>query len=648
MVLAAGLLLILLGGLAAAVLRERPEAAGRAVRALFVAGAVMSAAPAFGVLGGGEGGTWQVSGGLPGGPWVFGLDALTAVFTLAILGISAVIVFYAVPYFAGAGRARAGAAHLLVTVLVVAMVGVVLARSVLAFLIAWETMALAGWALIVLERERLDVRRAGLLYLAATHTGTLALFGLFAHWGSGATDLTFASLAEAAAAGRISTVWVALLALFGFGMKAGVVPLHFWLPAAHSAAPSPVSALLSGLMIKLGIYGLMRVIVLAGAVPAWWGWLLLGLGVLSGVPGVIWALAQHEIKRLLAFHSVENIGLILLGLGAGVLGAAYGAPAVAVLGYAGAVLHVVNHALFKSLLFLGAGSVVHATGVHEIDRLGGLAKAMPWTAGTFLIGSAAIVGLPPLNGFVSEWLIFRSLLGAGTFEGTGRVAILVAAVLGLIGALALACFAKVFAAVFLGTRREAVAPAHEAPGGMVGAMLTLSLACLAVGLLPVLILPGMLRAGAQLAAVPYDPASAAAAGALPITILALVLTALAVGVAVLVRSHRAGDRRAVTWGCGYPEPTARMQYTASSFAAPLLFAFRAMTNVRVTRTADTYATHGGDPVLEGVVLRLGHWIRTVSERLRPIQQGRLSLYLVYIVVTALVLLGWLLVAGGPA
>ena len=278
-----------------------------------------------------------------------------------------------------------------------------------------------------------------------------------------------------------------LLALVGFGFKAGFVPMHFWLPPAHAAAPSHVSALMSGIVIKTGIYGLLRVVLLLGGAPAWWGWIVLGLGIISGVLGVLWALAQHDIKRLLAYHSVENIGIILMGIGVGVLGVAYHAPLVAMLGFTGGLLHTVNHAVFKSLLFLGAGAVYRATGTRNMEELGGLARRMPLTWLAFLIGAAAIVGLPPLNGFVSEWLVYQGLFATSQSSDVLRLAVLGIPALALIGALALACFTKVAGVVFLGTPRTAHASrATEVGRGRYLPALALAVTCLALGVAPAL------------------------------------------------------------------------------------------------------------------------------------------------------------------
>ena len=373
-----------------------------------------------------------------------------------------------------------------------------------------------------------------------------------------------------------------LLALVGFGIKAGVLPLHFWLPGAHAAAPSHVSALLSGVMLKMGIYGLLRVLSLLGSPPAWWGWTVLALGLASAVLGVLWALAQHDLKRALAYSSVENIGIIVLGLGLGALGTAYDQPAVALLGFAGALLHTLNHALFKSLLFLGAGAVVHATGTREIDRLGGLARRMPRTALAFLIGSVAIVGLPPLNGFVSEWVVGQvSARGAGPDSAGLRG---LGAGLGMVGGLALACFVRVTAGYSWAGR------VHPRPRcGMNrprGSMLALA----------------VLSSGWRLPAIAVRPA-ASSSGRLsrrhrgndrgrvccyerpPFPWHPRCTAGDAAGAAVGLRL-RAGRLQepviGMTWGCAYGRPDRRMQYTASSFSAPVLRAFGSVAAPRVS------------------------------------------------------------------
>ena len=680
MLLALGLASILLGGIAVVA-----GARESLFRLLVGTGCVLGVVPAVRVLLGAPAILVSLGAPGPGGPWVFGIDALSALFLLAIFIVGAACAMYGLTYLTpthdagvgstsgaqigtssadeGPGRRGIAGAHGLMALLIVAMALVVAARAAIPFLIVWEVMAVVAYFLVVVESEQATVRRAGMIYLVTTHAGTLALFALFAAWGSSATDLTFTALAAAAPRLPSGGAAVLVLALIGFGIKAGLVPLHFWLPEAHAAAPSHVSAIMSGVVIKMGIYGLLRVVALMGVVPAWWGWLVLALGVASGVLGVVWALAQHDIKRLLAFHSVENIGIILLGMGVGALGLAYGHPAVAMLGFAGAALHTLNHALFKSLLFLGAGSVIHATGTRDIERLGGLARRMPRTAATFLVASVAIVGLPPLNGFVSEWVVYRAILRVGLVADASRIAVLAAPGLALIGALALACFAKVVGIIYLGTPREAAAAtAHESAPGMTRPLIGLAAACAAIGLLPVFVLPPMMRVAAAVAGEagarramadgslptsPLAPDALVGLGANALTWLASGLTlAMIAGWFARAAFARRGVRRGATWGCGYPVATMRMQYTASSFAGPLLAVFAPVTGVRTVRSTHAFATHASDPMLAGVVGPIWHRLQRLADRLRPIQRGRLSSYLLYVVAAVLVLLLYLLFDGG--
>ena len=654
----AGLALVLLGGGAALVVR-RPLLADRLFAALVTAGSATAVIPALGVLAGRSLAPARFATTLPGGDWVIAIDPLSALFLVAVLGVGAAAAGYGVGYLAperahGVGPRRVAAAHALVAVLLVALALVVTAQAATLFLMSWEVMAVSAFFLTVVEYERRDVRRAGLLYIVTTHTATLALFALFAVWGTTSGDWTFSALA-ASTPGAARAGAVLALALVGFGIKAGLVPVHFWLPDAHAAAPSHVSAMLSGVVIKTGIYGLLRVVtMLGGAPPAWWGWTVLAIGLASGVLGVLWALAQHDIKRLLAYHSVENIGIILIGAGVGSLGAAYGHPAVAVLGFAGAVLHTLNHALFKSLLFLGAGVVYRLTGTRDMERLGGVARRMPLTWVGFLIGSVAIIGVPPLNGFVSEWLVYQGLFHAGQAPGAVRLAVLGAAGLALIGGLALACFAKVGGIVFLGRPRDPErVPTGEAPAALLVPIGGLAVACVILGLAPVVAVPCVLRVGALITHLPGGldapavrqvAASAAWVGMLGGSVLAL--TALIFGARHRL-SRRAPVEVAPTWGCGYPAVTPRMQYTASSFAAPLVGAYGRASGVRVHRDQAHFATEPVDLVLDGVVLTAWGQIRALSRQLRPLQQGRLHAYLLYVILTLVAVLAYLAAAIAP-
>jgi formate hydrogenlyase subunit 3/multisubunit Na+/H+ antiporter MnhD subunit len=418
-----------------------------------------------------------------------------------------------------------------------------------------------------------------------THAGLALVLAAFLLLASGAASTAFGDLH--AAAGALSPAArnaVFLLALLGFGSKAGIMPLHVWLPRAHPAAPSHVSALMSGVMIKLGVYGLLRVgLDLLGGGPAWWGALLIGLGALSAVIGVLYALMENDLKRLLAYSSVENIGLVFIGLGAGFLFLSLGVTGAALLALAAALYHALNHAAFKGLLFLGAGSVLHATRTRDMNRLGGLIRGLPWTAACFLTGSLAIAGLPPLNGFVSEWLLFQSLLpGIGsTVPLVAPLMTLAVGVLALTGGLAAAGFVKAFGITFLAIPRSPAAEhAHEAPRSMRVGMGILAAMCAGLGLAAVLVLPALAAALAAPARVapPALPLGSGLSLLMPGGFARMSPILVAVGLALTVGStwlgvRVFGNRRPLriseTWGCGRVGQTPRMEYTSTAFAEPL-------------------------------------------------------------------------------
>ena len=604
-----------------------------------------------------------------GASFSVGFDPLTGFFLLPIFGLSAVCAVFGAGYLAHGYPGRGTGAHwFFYGLLASSMALVVLARNGVLFLVAWEIMSLSSWQLVTFEHEREETRAAGLTYLVATQIGTAFLLVMFLFMGTpgvaGGTagEAAFLDFSMLSAAGPAASA-VFLLALVGFGTKAGIVPLHVWLPEAHPAAPSHVSALMSGVMIKTGIYGIVRVLMILGSPPPWWGWTLVLIGAVSGVMGVLFALAQHDIKRLLAYHSVENIGIICLGLGIGLLGRSYGSPAVALLGFAGGLLHVLNHALFKSLLFMGAGTAAHAAGTREMDRLGGLARRMPLTALGFVIGAAAISGLPPLNGFVSELLVFLGAYHAavGGFGAAGGAAAqaaaagIVAAALALIGGLAVACFTKAFGISFLGEpRTPAAAAAKEAGASTTVPVLLVAAACAAIGLLGFLAvdLLAPLAAAASGTAVTEAAVVIAQAGPglLKVTAAGAILLVLAAGLAALraLLLSRRSVRAAGTWDCGYTLPDARMQYTSSSFAQPLvsMFRFPLATRRRWSPIRELFpqkaefGSHTPDLFAQGLFRPAFAGIGGLLSRLRWLQHGRLQLYVLYVAATLLVLLVW--------
>ena len=592
---------------------------------------------------------------LPGAEFRVAMDGLSAIFLTPVFLIGLLGSVYGLGYWRetehlGNGR-KLG---LFYGVLTASMALVVVARNSVLFLFSWEVMAVSAFFLVTTEDEKREVRDAGYLYLASTHTATLCLFGLFALLHAASGSYTLEPLKPGSLTPGVSTA-IFVLALAGFGLKAGVMPLHIWLPSAHANAPSHVSAIMSGVILKLGIYGLLRVTSLVPDPPLSWGVVVLCLGVVSGVLGVVFALGQHDLKRLLAYHSIENIGIILIGIGLGLVGRSLGRLDLVVLGLGGALLHVWNHALFKALLFLSAGSVVHAVHTREIDQLGGLAKAMPWTSLCFLAGAVAICGLPPLNGFVSEFLLYLGLFGA-LGDGPGRSfagVALAAPALALIGALAVACFVKAFGAVFLGTARsEHARHVHESPAIMLGPMAVLVACCVVIGLAPLPFAP-LLQRGVSA----WAPAVGAGGSGLVVLAPLGWLTAmgvfevaalLAVGVALWARVGRGALATGPTWGCGYAAPTARIQYTSSSFAEMLVGMFgwvlrprtQAPAGLPLFPRAAVFSSEVPDVVLDEVVapaFRTGAWL---FSRFRVFQQGNIRTYVLYIFLALIVLLLW--------
>ena len=647
----AGLAIILISAVAVLVIRDE-VIRDRFFATFVVAGSALASIPAFRILGGAASEVTRWHSGMPGGDWVIGIDPLSAVFLLAVLLVGAANAVYGVAYMRAGSDARLSRqASTTYAALVIVLALVVTAQSVVLFLCAWEMMAISSFLLVMTNHQETQVRRAGFIYIVATHTGTLLLFVMFAIWSNGAADWTFASLA----ANRSTLMWgggpLFLMALAGFGMKAGFVPLHFWLPPAHAASPSHVSAVMSGILIKMGIYGMLRVVMLAGPPPVWWAWTVLSLGALSAVLGVLWALAQHDIKRLLAYHSVENIGIIMIGMGLGALGIAYGHPVLAILGYGAAVLHTVNHALFKALLFMSAGAVYRMTGTRNIEELGGLARRMPVTFAAFLVGSVAIIGVPPLNGFISEWLVYQGLFRAGYSSDAVRIALLVVPMLALVGGLALACFAKATGVMFLGNpRSDKPLAAREVGVEMLVPQLALAAICVVIGLLPALIVRPFLFIGAAIAGEPQGQAAAAWADVSPAAQSVAVFAGSLLFAATLIWAGRRFvlSRRSVradaTWSCGYGATTPRMQYTASSFAAPLISVFGPLTGVQEHRGATVFHSSPRDLVLDRVVTPLWARVQRSALRLRPIQDGRLHFYLLYVVASVVICLAYLVIA----
>lgn len=632
----------------------RPRLAGGLSLALLAGGCLTGLTLALFVLAGGEvaplGAPWPV----PLGTLQFGLDPLSAFFLVPIYTVALAAGTYGEGYLEKAGtRLDAASVRFFFSLLTASMAVAVCARNAVLFLVAWEVMALCAFFLVCAQDRKPEVRRAGFVYILCTHTAILCLFVLFSLMGSRAGSMDFGAMAAALPGPGPTLNGLFALALTGFGLKAGFMPFHFWLPEAHPVAPSHASAMLSGVVLKMGIYGLLRFISMCPSVPQAWGLALLAIGVSSSLLGVLFALAQHDLKRLLAYHSIENIGIIALGMGLGCLGLSHGNPLLVTLGFTAALLHVLNHSLFKSLLFLGAGAYDQALGGRAIEGAGGLLRRMPWTSAFAWAGAAAICGLPPFNGFVSEWLIYYGLLAKEV--QVSQYSMFAAAALAMTGGLAAACFTKAYGALTLGEPRGPAAEGASDPGwGMLAPMAFLAAACLAIGLLPRPFVDAAARCAATMGRISASAGSPSLEGALrPLALVGSVgaLALVLAGAFWLLRAALLAGRAVgsgPTWGCGFGAPTPRMQYSASSYAQPLGRAFAGILN-EVAEFAPpagywprraSFHSHTPDPVLDRALLPASDRAEQAFVVARRLQHGRLQYYLLYVFAFLIFVLLW--------
>lgn len=578
----------------------------------------------------------------------FQIDGLSAFFLAVIFFVSLVASIYSYHYMdAEKQPVRAAANYFFFSLLIASMALVVTAANIITFILSWEIMSLSSFFLVIYHYEARENRRAGYLYFIFSHVGAMFIFAAFALVYGVTHSFEFSGMAQLP--GTIKYL-VFAFTFVGFGSKAGVFPFHVWLPHAHPAAPSHISAVMSGVMIKTGIYGILRVYTLLDFTTPVFGYVLIGAGVLSGVLGVVYALGQQDIKRMLAYSSVENIGVILIGLGIGMVGVTSKIPVMAVLGFAGAFLHILNHAIFKSLLFMGAGMVLHSTGTRSIDALGGLLKHMKVTGIAFIIGSLAISGLPPFNGFVSEFFIYTGAFKGMVLGKTDLVMGIIAIIgLAVIGGLALACFTRVIGIVFQGEPRTAAAEnVGEHGATMLVSMAMLAGACLLIGVYPALVMSLPMKA---VAAMGLDTGSIPAAASRitgNITLAAaLFLTLLVIVVlvrALLYKGKTIGSHG--TWGCGFTQPTVKMQYTGTSFAGSILEFFSAAAPVTEDhppiRGRFPEKTHYKSQVHDIAEVYMDRGIvrpiLAFFDKLRWIQHGDIHLYIGYILLAIVLLL----------
>lgn len=649
----AALAILAAGALAGPLLSRRPALALSAGSALAVAGSVVGLLAVIPFLLGAPPAERVLPWSEPLGAFHLRLDPLAAFFQAALFAVaipaSAFGASYMRPYL---GRRPLGAFVLFYGTLLVAISLVLASADGVLFLVAWEAMTIASFALVTFDDEKLQVRRAGFVFLVASHVGTAFLFALFLLLGRAAGGFDFVRFEALRGAGAAAPWLLFALGLVGFGTKAGLVPLHVWLPEAHPAAPSHVSALLSGVMIKTGVYGILRMLGFLPALGVGHGLLLGAIGLGSAVVAITLTLGQGDIKKALAYSSVENVGLILLGVGLAVAAGAAGHPVVAALGMGGALFHVWNHALMKGLAFLGAGTFVHAVHSQDLERMGGLLSRLPLTGTLFLVGAASLAALPPLSGFASEWLLYLGLLRSGASAASGSAALLAylaVAVLALVGAIAAISFTRIVGVALLGAPRSPeAAHAREVGPGSWAPLLFLASGCVLFGLFPALPLrmaaPVAIQLGAVEASAVLGPASDLAAAP---RVVVLVFVAIVGGLYALRRRLGSVGSAAETWGCGFAAPTARMEYTASSYSqlfvsALVPRALRPRLHVQAPRGVfpgkGSFRTDAQDPARTRLFDPLFRVTGDRMSRLRRFQAGRLNLQLLYTLLTLLALL----------
>jgi hydrogenase-4 component B len=596
--------------------------------------------------------------GLPGLPFHLRMDALSAFFLVAIGATSAGTSIFSAGYMRKGEGTAPGLQCLQYHLFLAAMALVVLADDAYAFMVAWEVMALASYFLVIANHRVAAIRRAGYLYLLLAHIGAIAILLCFGVLQANTGDFTFANLRVQS----LSPFWASVafvLALIGFGAKAGIVPLHVWLPEAHPAAPSPASALMSGIMLKTAVYAMLRIAFdLLNQQLWWWGAVLLGLGLLTALFGVVFTTVQTDMKRLLAFSSIENLGLIFVSTGLAMMFRSYGMPALAALALTATLFHVAAHALFKSLLFLGTGTVLHATGERNLGKLGGLIRMMPWAAWLTLVGALAASGLPPLGGFVSEWLLLQTFLftTALPMSFLNMLVPLVAAAVALVAALSGYAMVKFFGVIFLGQpREEKLRSARDASALERIGLAWLASGCVALGLFPIPVIDAIDRVTKML--VQYGladtvdangwlllaPTSVQRASYSPLIFLLVVAASIAFTALAVRILYHGRLRRAPAWDCGYPQQTARMQDTAEGFGQPIRQIFEPFFWMRRDLPSPFDARPRYRVVIED---RFWHWIyqpvQSAVERVARlagrVQQGRISIYLLYSFVTLVVML----------
>ena len=658
--LLAALVLLLAGALISLIAGKRHRLALSVATCTIGIASVLTAGTALQVLLGHETLTYSSDWLVPGGAFALRVDPLAAFFLLPIAVLPPLAAIYAGAYLKEDAKVRNLGYHWAIYCsLIAGLLLVVTAANVLLFIAAWEIMTLGSFFLISYDHQHAEVRQAAWLYLLVAHFGLLLIFAFFLLAASECGSLNFADFAPLAQATPTLATVLFLLALCGFGIKAGLFPFYVWLPDAHPAAPSHVSAVMSGVVVKAGVYGILRAITLLPPLSAPWGAIILGLGILGALYGIAMAMLQKDIKRSLAYSTVENIGIIFIGIGLGVLATAKQLPVVAALAFAGALLHVWNHTLFKGLLFLGAGALLHATGTRDFNQMGGLLRRMPQAGVLIIGGTVALAALPPLNGFVSEWLIYFGLLRAGAvFTGVSALGIgTILALFGVVGALAVVTFTRLIGIALLGEPRSPTAAhAHEADAAMLWPMRILLAGCLVIGLLPQLPLALLSPVLTQLTTIPAPELAATLAQTTQIGLWSIALCAILMLFGLLLaylRRHRPAATTS-TWGCAFPRPTAKIAYTAegySELAHNHLLPQALRPEVSRARPCQLFPEsvrffqQSHEVLLQRFYQPLFTYLAERCVRLRWLQQGKPHLYLLYIFTCCTLLMLWSILDG---
>lgn len=659
-------IIFLTGALMALLLWKVPRLANGISHGFAAVGSAVMIFLAWQVLNSGETLLLPVGRWLHAGEVALRIDPLAAFFLLLLAVVGTVVSLYAIGYTSDHYSPRYAILPALFNLFLLSTVFVFVTSHAGAFLLAWELMTLTSLLLIVFEHEHSTNVRAGFVYVVMTYTGTAFLMAAFFMMAAVTGDLSFQNFVGVTLTETQRNL-IFLFAFIGFGVKAGIIPLHIWLPKAHPAAPSHVSAILSGVMLKTGIYGLARFYLeFLGPGPAWWGGMVLGFGILSAFLGVLYALMESDIKRLLAYSSLENMGVALLGVGAGMIYASAGQPVLAGFAWSAALFHVFNHGVFKSLLFMAAGAVVRATGSRDLETMGGLIHRMPYTAIAFFAGSVAIASFPPLNGFISEWMTLQALffLPQAWSGLAGKVAgALLFIILAMTAALVAACFVKAFGIAFLARPRTRKAEAAiEAEATMILPMLTMAGLCLYLGLWPHKMLQFLSRVLAPYIGIDtrglFDREWGGlifqannADGILSVPVLAaLVLTGCLAAVGLFYLRGKVRQLTGPLWACGRTS-TARNQYSAMGFAKPVRWAFRWVLRSQRERVVDeneniyvgrklTYHQTIHYIVDEAIYYPVQQWILKRAKFMKRLQAGSVQLYVGYVLVVTIVVLAW--------